>query len=326
MKRNLLLIVLLCAGLAVVAQNNHSGSPYRTESFNAEAIKNLEVVTSGGAITIKGSQSKGTVEMYVRPNNWGDKKTASEIQQILDEHYDIDISAQGGTLTAIAKRKNGNWSARTALSISFVIYSGRQVDAEIRTSGGSVHLQDIEGIISGRTSGGSITAKNLSKNIDLTTSGGQITAKNLEGSVKLRTSGGSLSLSDLSGTINARTSGGSVSAQNINGDFDTETSGGSMHLKDVDGNLNARTSGGQITADMKATRDFVKLHTSGGSIRLKIPGTVNARLDLKGSSVHISELQHFNGTMKKDRVNGSVGNGNLLVEASTSGGSVHVKM
>lgn len=326
MKRSLLLTVLLCLGVVVIAQKRNGESPYRTESFSINAIKNLKVETSGGSIQVKGGQSQGAIEMYVTSNNWADRKSPSEIQQILNEYYDVDIRSQGGTLTATAKRKNIKWSNKTSLNISFIVYSSSQVDADVRTSGGSLNLQDIAGTVTGRTSGGSITVKNLSKNIDLTTSGGQITAEDLDGIVKLNTSGGSLNLSDLSGTVSARTSGGSISATNINGDFNTETSGGSIHLKEIDGNLNARTSGGQITADLKATRDFVKLRTSGGSIRLKMPETKNAQLDLKGDKVRISELHNFSGTVKKDRVKGSLGNGNLLVEASTSGGSVDVKM
>ncbi len=326
MKRSLLLTVFLCLGIVIIAQKRNGESPYRTESFNINAIKNLKVETSGGSIQVKGGQSQGAVEMYVTSNSWTDRKSPSEIQQILNEYYDVDIHSQGGTLTATARRKNLKWSNKTSLNISFVVYSSDQVDADVRTSGGNLNLQDIAGTVTGRTSGGSITAKNLSKNIDLTTSGGQITAEDLDGIVKLNTSGGSLSLSGLSGTVNARTSGGSISATNINGDFNTETSGGSIHLKEIDGNLNARTSGGQITADLKATRDFVKLRTSGGSIRLKMPETKNAQLDLKGDKVRISELHNFSGTVKKDRVKGSLGSGNLLVEASTSGGSVDVKM
>lgn len=327
MKRNLLLTVFICLGMALMAQqSNNSESPYRTESFDINAVKNLKVETSGGAIQVKGGQSGGSVEMYVTSNSWADRKSQSEIKQILNEYYDVDIHAQGGTLTATARRKNIKWSNKTSLNISFIIYSGNQVDADIRTSGGSVKVQDVEGVITGRTSGGSITVKNLSKNIDLTTSGGQITADNLEGTIKLHTSGGSLNLSNISGNISAGTSGGSISAHNINGDFNTETSGGSIHLKEIDGNLNARTSGGQITADLKATHDFVKLRTSGGSIRLKMPETKNAQLDLKGDKVRISELRNFNGTVKKDRVKGTLGTGNLLVEASTSGGSVDVTM
>lgn len=326
MKRSLLLTVLLCLGILVIAQKHNGESPYRTESFSSSAVKNLKVETSGGAIQVKGGQSNGLLEMYVTSNNWSDRKSQSEIQQILNEYYDVDIRSQGGTLTATAKRKNIKWSNKTALNISFIVYSSSQVDADVRTSGGSLHLQDIAGTVTGRTSGGSITAKNLSKNIDLTTSGGQIKAEDLDGMVKLNTSGGSLSLLNLSGTVSARTSGGSISATNINGDFNTETSGGSIHLKEIDGNLDARTSGGQITAHLKSTHDFVRLRTSGGSIRLKMPEIKNAQLDLKGDKVHISELHNFNGTVKKDRVKGLLGNGDLVVDASTSGGSVHVNM
>ncbi len=326
MKRSLLLTALLCLGIVVIAQKRNGESPYRTESFSANAIKNLKVETSGGAIQVKGGQSQGAVEMYVTSNNWGKPKSSSEIQQILNEYYDVDIRSQGGTLTATARRKNIKWSNKTSLNISFIVYSSNQVDADLRTSGGSLNLRDIAGTVTGRTSGGSITVKNLSKNIDLSTSGGQITAEDMEGMVKLHTSGGSISLLNLSGSVSAHTSGGSISATHINGDFNTGTSGGSIHLKEIDGNLNARTSGGQITADLKATHEFVKLRTSGGSIRLKMPETKNAQLDLKGDKVRISDLSNFNGTVKKDRVKGSLGSGSLLVEASTSGGSVEVSM
>ena len=53
--------------------------------------------------------------------------------------------------------------------------------------------------------------------LDIKTSGGSIHAENIAGDVMLKTSGGSLQLKDLAGNITARTSGGSIQGRNLGG-------------------------------------------------------------------------------------------------------------
>ena len=87
-------------------------------------------------------------------------------------------------------------------------------------------------------------------NADLRTSGGSIVIGDVEGSVNARTSGGSITIERAAGAVIANTSGGSIEIEEVHGAIDAETAGGSVraYLSEpprADSSL--RTSGGGIT-------------------------------------------------------------------------------
>ncbi|MCF3107467.1 DUF4097 domain-containing protein [Niabella sp. CC-SYL272] len=346
MKKNFLLLLLLVGVCCSHAQRYSGVAPYLTKNFSAAAVKEIRAETSGGSISVEGGKTSGLVEVYVEPSNGGLRRKMSDndIKTILDRYYDLEVSTSGNVVVAKASRRDRGWSDQTGLSISFKIYTGTNVNTNLKTSGGSIHLRslkgdqffktsggsllvkEVAGKISGKTSGGSIDVSDSRDEIDLVTSGGSIKADHLEGRIRLKTSGGSLNLSDLSGNIEARTSGGSVTASDIKGDLFTSTSGGSVTLRGINGNLDASTSGGRIRAELVGTKDFIKLHTSAGGVDIDMPRTTNAQFNLRGSKVNISRLGDFNGSIEKDQVKGVIGAGKLLVEVSASSGVVDVNM
>lgn len=345
MKRISYLLTTFCLCLIALsysyAQDNIP--PYQTKSFNG-SLSNVRVETSGGSISVEGSQSSGVkVEMYVRGNNWPNNLSKEDIEDRLKE-YDINIGTEGNTVIASAKRKQkDNWSWKNnGLSISFKIYTPRTMSTDLHTSGGSIriagingrqefatsggslHLNDIEGDIHGRTSGGSIHLDNCRKTIDLRTSGGSIEAIASSGNMQLTTSGGSVRLRDLKGQIDAHTSGGSVQANNIDGNLKTGTSGGSVRLTGIAGSLEASTSGGSIEAEITKLGEYVRLSGSAGSVRVRLPMDKGMDLDLRGNRVSTGTLRNFDGTMDKDRVVGRINGGGVPVRISASSGHVYL--
>jgi len=340
-----ILTFTLCAALfasGAFAQDDNE-TPYQTKTYSGP-LSNVRVETSGGSITVEGSQSSGVkVEMYVRGNNWPQNKLSKEEIEDRLKEYDLTSGTQGGTVLALARRRNqnGNWDWKRGLSISFKVYAPRNFATNLKTSGGSIHLSkltgqqefstsggslhltDLEGSINGRTSGGSIHVDNCRKDINLTTSGGSIEAKNSSGTLNLRTSGGSLRLTDLKGLVKASTSGGSINAENVDGDLEARTSGGSVRLHNIAGSLQASTSGGGIEADLSRLGKYLKLSTSAGSVRVKMPLDQGLDLDVRGNRVKMP-LNNFNGTMDKDRVQGRLNGGGIPVDISASSGSVYV--
>lgn len=346
MKRITVLLMSLVIAVTAHTQNDYYKTPFNTQNFDARKVRDIVVETSGGMIKVEGGNKEGLVEVYVQANEGGRRKSLSRstIEELLNRYYDVVVKTEGAKLTATAKRKNFKWTSETALSVSFVIYSAENVNTKLTTSGGSIQLQNVKGNqdfrtsggsltvnrvagqVKGITSGGSITGTELADAIDLRTSGGSITVADARGDLRLNTSGGSINLKNLSGKTDARTSGGSIKANNISGDFKTSTSGGSINLQAVDGNLTAHTSGGTITAAMSGTRDYVKLSTSSGGVRLELPDTKNITLDLKGNRVNAGALKNFSGSVEKDRVKGSIGTGTLSVALSASNGNVDLSM
>ena len=363
MKRYQFLLTLLSAGLFSLTtladsphktnRDNHSDeTPYQTKTFSGN-INAVRAETSGGSLTVEGGTDRNAkVEMFVRANNSNNRATdrdnldKAEIDERLKD-YDISIAQEGSTIVASAKRRgNGNnndW--KRSLSISFKFYTPRAVATDLRTSGGSINLSqlsgnqrfrtsggslnltDVEGDINGQTSGGSIHLDRCrtKDRMDLQTSGGSIEAKASSGSMRLHTSGGSIRLTDLRGDIDAQTSGGSVQGSDLTGEIKASTSGGSVRLANISGSIDANTSAGSVDVSIVKLGEYVRLSTSVGSVRVKMPFDKGMDLNLSGSRVNIPEsLSKFDGDIEKNRVRGKLNGGGIAVNISAGIGTVYV--
>lgn len=278
------------------------GTPYLVKEFNVGTPVRLTVQTSGGFINVESRYSnKVRVEMYVRRHG---RYLTPKNTDLND--YDIDVSKSGNEVRAIARTKRGiHFGSWNGLSISFIVYTPKKCDCEIRTSGGHLELTGLEGQINARTSGGHITSSDIS------------------GDVQLRTSGGSIKITHQSGDMDARTSGGNIEVNGGNGTLRLSTSGGNIHLDGVSGEIDAGTSGGGIRANILNVKNRLSLRTSGGNITANIPNNQGYDLDLSGSGVH-THLQDFNGTMKYNKVEGTVKGGGPKIILKTSGGSIRL--
>jgi hypothetical protein len=341
MKKILFLLVSAGLGLAVNAQNKNEKEPFTTKTFS-ESVRNVEVKTSGGSITVAGSDAGGArVDVFVQPSNNRDVLISKEeIQRRLSEDYELNISVSSNKLTAIAKPKERNMDWKKGLSISFKITVPKGVTTDLATSGGSISLRDLNGTnefatsggslhvdnlsgkTKGRTSGGSIHVANSKDNIDLATSGGSIHADKCSGNLRLATSGGSLNLTALKGDIKANTSGGSIRGENIDGELSTHTSGGSINLRDLSCSVEASTSGGHVDVAIKTLGKYVRLSNSGGNIELKVPKGKGIDLKLRGDRVSSETLANFSGTMDKKEIEGKLNGGGIPVSANAGSGKV----
>jgi hypothetical protein len=342
--KQLLTFALTALSLMSACAQSDDDKPYVTKNFNNASLKELQVETSGGSISVLGGQANGfKVEMYVRGNGWNGNKdlTKEEIEDRLED-YDIMIGTEGDKVVATAKRKNNReWNEKRGISIAFKVTAPRNVATNLKTSGGSIKIasltgsqnfatsggslkiDDLDGEINGRTSGGSIDVAHCSKNINLHTSGGSIKAEELKGKIELKTSGGSIQLNRLSGDVLAHTSGGSIRGEGLDGSLDAGTSGGSVRLADVSGSVRANTSAGSIELELKSLGKYVDLSTSAGSVRVTMPLDKGVDLNLKGNRVSIP-LKNFDGSAEKDRVQGKMNGGGIPVTLSASAGSVYV--
>jgi hypothetical protein len=297
-------LLMLWAISTADAMQRTGDDPYRVEEFSVSTPGELEVQTSGGHINVEGSEDSNVrVEMYVTKNG----RALSPTDTNLDE-YEITIEQNGNRVRAIAKRENSSswkfWKNNNT-SISFTVYTPRDINTDLKTSGGH------------------IDAASLAGTQQISTSGGHLELSDLEGTVDARTSGGHISIADVSGQIDARTSGGHIEASNTNGTLNVRTSGGHIDLENIAGTVEASTSGGGITANITEMGEFARLKTSGGNVNITVPRNVGMELDLRGSRVS-TQLENFSGDMEDDDVEGTINGGGPLLSARTSGGTVSV--
>lgn len=337
-----LLLVTLIAAQSAVAFAQKSDEPYMTKTFSAASVKNVEVETSGGSISVTGGTGEARVEVYISGNNGNISK--EEIERRLAESYKLSVEMDGSTIEAKAKTKANNINWKKSLSISFKVYVPKNTGTELATSGGSIKLasligkqkfatsggslkiEDVSGNIDGATSGGSISITNSSDDINLSTSGGSIEAINCNGSINLSTSGGSLKLQDLKGHIKAGTSGGSVNGSNIEGALSANTSGGHVNLSGINGSVEASTSGGSMDVEIVKLGEYVRLSNGGGGINLTIPKGSAVDLHLAGNRVNTTTLTNFTGDVKEDMVDGKMNGGGTSINVRTGSGRINLSL
>ncbi len=347
MKKIIFFLITGFSSLMLSAQNSDK-VPFQVKSLSNETIKNVQIETSGGNITVAGvSQTEARIEMYVQQNNSKENVLSrEEIQKRLEEKYDLKIEVIGDKLLATAKAKETmdwrDWI--NSLNISFKVFVSKNVSTELYTSGGNISLKDVTGEhnfktsggnlsidnvggkIRGKTSGGNLRVYNSKDDIELSTSGGNINADGCSGNIVFSTSGGSLRLKNLSGTIKAGTSGGNVNAEKISGELITHTSGGSIMLKELSCSLETSTSGGSIDIAIKELGKYIKIHNSGGNIDLELPKNKGIDLDLSASRIKANELNNFSGRKEDDEIKGKLNNGGIPVNVRTSSGTIHLTM
>jgi len=152
MKKTLLLLLLLAPALLIMAQDKKN--LYMTKTLSGDAIKNVEMQTSGGSLSVEAvAGSEARLEVYINGNN-GKDLTNEEIKQRLEEKYDLTVTVSNNKVSAIAKPKSKISDWKKALNISFKAYVPKNVSTDLSTSGGSISLTGISGNQDFSTSGG----------------------------------------------------------------------------------------------------------------------------------------------------------------------------
>jgi len=340
MKKYLLFFLLAALQFSVKAQSDKT--PFMTKSLSNEAIKDVEVETSGGSISVSGVTANARVEVYITSNN-NKELTKEDIQQRLNDKYTLNVSVTNNKVTATARLKEKMTDWKKALNISFKVFVPKNVSTDLSTSGGSISLNNlsgnlkfstsggsldldnVSGNVDGRTSGGSIDLRNSKDDIDLSTSGGSIDATNCEGKLRLSTSGGSLDLKDLKGDIRATTSGGGIHGSDIEGELIAHTSGGSIHFSDLSCSLETSTSGGNIDVSIKELGKYIKISNSAGNIDVTLPNK-GLDLDLSASKIKTGQLSNFSGKVDDEEINGKLNGGGVPVRIDAGSGKISLSL
>lgn len=305
----LLLIALLIMSMSFCYLRADMNDNF-TRSFEvAEGGKLLLDTDIGSVEVVSGSSNMIRVEVFRKVRAVSERKA----RKILDD-FEIVFKQDGNNLFIDADYKRGRrglfFFGSNRLRVKFVISVPRKFDLDLRTSGGSISVSDLEGDVISRTSGGSLSFGKIN---------GEIFGK---------TSGGSIRIDSCSGAVNVHTSGGSINVGDVTGNIEASTSGGSIRVKEAKGTIQARTSGGTIVAHISSQpKGDCSLKTSGGSIRVYLVSDVRVDLDAKTSGGRVSSdfPVEVAGVISRTRLNGKINGGGPELYIRTSGGSISIQ-
>lgn len=271
-----LALVLMAAGSAQAAEKRLD------KTFAVAPGGALVVEADGAAVHVSGTDANQVVvHMLTRGS---DKNLEDTVLEAIQKGNDVSVSMRKSKTGWFAF---GNWSSEQDIQVTVP----RNYAVTVRTSGGSVDLQNTTGVVSLKSSGGDISARNVN------------------------------------GTLELKTSGGSIHADSIRGDVDANTSGGDVRLLDVDGKIRGHSSGGSLRFSLVGANRGISATTSGGDIELKLPTGTRGNLEAStsGGSVESDFPVTSSGRAEDSRLVGTINGGGEEIYARTSGGSIRVR-
>ncbi|HEY3203693.1 MAG TPA: hypothetical protein VGL03_08530 [Thermoanaerobaculia bacterium] len=158
--------------------------------------------------------------------------------------------------------------------------SGMRREAKLETSGGGIDVRDLTGDLDAHTSGGGIRLHDLKGHVRVDTSGGGIDGTSIAGPIRAHSSGGSIRLEHVGGDIDAETSGGGIRLVEAGGRVRADTSGGGIEATFAKGNSQGgtlETSGGGIEVALDPSADL-SIEASGNSVKTDLPIRVRGEI------------------------------------------------
>jgi DUF4097 and DUF4098 domain-containing protein YvlB len=306
----LLSAALLATAAVSVASAKIDREVDKTLEVPAGTAVHLKVSTMGGNITVNSSGDTKVTVVAKEHIHAADEAEADDILKKLD----LAIDQSGGDIVASASYEHnvgfhfGSWPP---VQVDFIVTVPSRASAQLKTSGGDVIVDDLDGAVDAHTSGGDIKLGTIGGDIDATTSGGNVGIVEGRGKVRLETSGGNISAKRLVGSSDLRTSGGDIKVESVENTLLAETSGGDVKARfagDIKGDCKLSTSGGQVKASVSKTASFhLEAATSGGEV------------DASGLTITIDH-----GGSGKSSLSGSVNGGGPELKLRSSGGDIQI--
>ena len=298
-------VAVLCCCLVVMAAAAGSwlvGFPFGTSwgpgvegeemvrTYDVGRSPDLVIDNFAGSITVRAGEGNQIRVMATKR-----APRSSDLDRI-----EVDIQPRAGGLAIVTRNPNRLLSA----SVRLEVVVPKDTSFGVHTSSGSVEVSGLHG-------GGKAE-----------TSSGRVTARDLSGTVALHTSSGGMSVHTFEGDLNLHVSSGSIDVDLMRGNLDAHTSSGSIGVRDAQGWVRLETSSGSIDYTGSPLGDC-SFKTGSGSIDLRLPADLDARVDLHTGSGSIKVNYPLEGEQGKNDVSGVIGSGSdAYIEAHTISGGI----
>ncbi len=310
--------------LAVLSTGVWAGPGAVERSFDVQPGGRLIVDSDLGKIVVRGG-SGSTVEVTVRYEQFAEEQLRRALVFEHDpERNEVRVEAR------LRDRSESwfGWLKEWRRTLEFDVRVPERFDVDLKTAGGSITVDRLQGEARARTSGGGLNFGEIDGPVHGRTSGGSIELSRSSGDADLGTSGGGIRVGETGGSVQARTSGGSIRIERSGGSVEARTSGGGITVEDVLGDIDASTSGGSISARISGQPEGdCKLSTSGGSVEVFLAPGVAVDLDARSSGGRVTNGLDLTERRKstKQELEGSLNGGGPRLVLRTSGGSIRIK-
>lgn len=318
-KRSLVLFAVL-----VLAQSaNAAARGSFSRSLDVSGTPDVEVQTGSGNITVR-SGPTGRVQINARihaSDDWFGGMSAEERVKRIEANPPVK---QTGNMISIGRIEDRELRQHLSIDYDITLPENSRLDA--RTGSGDQDISNVKGGLRATTGSGNIHASGIGGDPRLETGSGDIKLDSVSGKLYANTGSGNIIARGVSGGLIAETGSGDVEFDQTNsGNVTAHTGSGNIRLRNVKGGVEAHTGSGDVEVDGEATQAW-DVETGSGNVNLRLPQ--NASFDLKAESssgsIEMGRPITVQGTMKRNRIEGKVGNGGPLLTLHTGSGDIRL--
>jgi hypothetical protein len=279
------LLVALCGALSLTL----AADPRYHEDFHYSYPQ-----TAGGHFSIE--NFNGSVEVTGWDQNTVDV-SGTKYADTQERLHAIRIEASSSSNSVQVRTVRPEFDHHGNMGAKYVVRVPRQTEIDrMRSSNGSLRLENITG------------------NATLNTSNGGVEVRGVDGHMAFQTSNGSVHAEDVRGGLRATTSNGGIH----------------VHLRGSQGSepLQVSTSNGSVDLELDTphTSELVA-STSNGGITVRLPAGTNAAVSAYTSGhdrIHTDFDVTVHGQLVRSRLDGTIGSGGPRIDLRTSNGNIRL--
>jgi DUF4097 and DUF4098 domain-containing protein YvlB len=300
-----------------------NGSFSRT--LTVSGAPDVEITTGSGDITVHSGNATSVIvqaKIHASDSWFGGGASASEKVKRIESNPPI---SQSGSVIKIGRIEDRD--LRNNVSISYDVTMPNTSRLRTETGSGDQKIEDIQGPLRASAGSGNITANRISGEVRVNTGSGDIKLETVKGSVYANAGSGNINANGIAGGFYSETGSGDVTlVQDATGHVVAKTGSGHVNLKNVKGGVEARTGSGGVEAQGEAKGDW-DIHTGSGDIVLHLPSQAAFNVDARSNSgdVTVNHPITVQGSVKKNQVQGKVGNGGPLLSLQTGSGEIRIE-
>lgn len=250
-------------------------------------------------------------------------RRSSTTQRVSDEGTFSDGGNRGGRRVRI----RGSGSGMEAWAdLEVEVPPG--VDFELYLAVGEAEANGIEGRVRIDTGSGSVEARNITGALTVDTGSGRIVVSGVRGDLDLDTGSGSIDVSDVAGgRVRMDTGSGRVEGSDIQADeLIVDTGSGGIELTAVTSSrVGLDTGSGSVDVELLTDVEVLDVDTGSGSVTVRVPADLGARVDIETGSGGIDlDFPVEVRSVRRDRVSGTIGDGEGRIVIDTGSGSVRL--
>lgn len=193
---------------------------------------------------------------------------------------------------------------------------------------GEIDARGLDADVNLDTGSGEVRATDIRGNLDVDTGSGRIAVRGVSGDLSVDTGSGQVEVADVVGRdVSLDTGSGGITAIGVEADLlNVDTGSGSIRLEEIVArDVIVDTGSGSVEVELLTDVDRLEIDTGSGSVTVRAPEDLGAMVEIDTGSGGIDlDFPLEVRSVRRDHVEGRLGDGRGTIEIDTGSGSIRI--